>query len=111
MANENYSNEEKTFLIIASLGAIAGFILPLIMWALKKGEFSDYTKKTLADILNFELILLIISVGISVLPIAFFRWILPSVVFIINLVIALRCFAAVKEGKEFIFPINVQLLK
>ena len=105
------SKEEKTFLIIASLGAIAGFILPLIMWVLKKSEFTDYTKKSLTDILNFELLLFIISIGVSLLPIPFFRWILPTVIFIINLIVALRCFSAVREGKEFEFPINVQILK
>ncbi len=105
------SNEEKTFLYVSSLCAITGFIIPLIMWVLKKNEFSEYTKKILTDILNFELILFIIGIAITLLPIPFFRWILPTVVFIINLIVALRCFAATREGKEFEFPINVQILK
>ena len=105
------TNEEKTFLYVSSLCAITGFIIPLIMWVLKKNEFSDYTKKILTDILNFELILFIIGIAITLLPIPFFRWILPTVVFIINLIVALRCFAAVREVKEFEFPINVQILK
>ncbi len=105
----NTENEEKTFLVVSSLGAIAGFILPLIMWILKKEEFSDYTKKFLADMLNFELLLLIISIGLTLVP--FIRWIAGMVLFIVNLIVALRCFAAVRERKEYNFPLYIQLIK
>ena len=109
IAMSNTENEEKTFLIVASLGAIAGFILPLIMWVLKKEEFSDYTKKFLADILNFELLLLIISIGLGFVP--FIRWLAAPILFILNLVVVLRCFSAIRERKEYNFPLYIQLVK
>ena len=103
------SNEEKTFLTIASLGAIVGIVLPLIMWALKKDSFSEYTKNFLASVVNFELVMLIICIGIGLIPFA--RNIVSLVIFIFNLIVALKAFSAVQEKKEYAFPINVQIIK
>ena len=79
------------------------------MWALKKDEFSDYTKKFLVDILNFELVLLIANILLALVPVV--RWFAGAVIFVINLVIALRCFSATKDQKEYSFPINISLIK
>ncbi|MBQ3311303.1 DUF4870 domain-containing protein [bacterium] len=103
------SSEEKTFLAIASLGAIVGFVLPLIMWALKKEEFSEYTKTFLLDVLNFEFVLFIISIVLVLIPIL--GWLVNLGLFVFNLLVALNAFSAVQEQKEYSFPIKYQLVK
>ena len=102
-------NEENVFLAVASLGAILGFIIPLIMWILKKSEFSDYTKKFLTDILNFELVLFIIVFALGFVPVL--GHLASLILFIINLIIAIRCFSATQSRSEYSLPINVQLIK
>ncbi|MBQ3642656.1 DUF4870 domain-containing protein [bacterium] len=109
MANPEQNNEENSFLTIASLGAIIGFIIPLIMWALKKDNFSDYTKKFLKDILNFELVLFIIVILLGWIPLI--GQLLCLVIFVANLIIAINCCNATKEKKDYSLPINIQLIK
>lgn len=109
MKEKIMENEESNFLTLASLGAIFGFIIPLIMWILRKEEFSDYTKKMLVDLLNFELIIFIIFVVLTFIPIL--GWIAEFAVAIFNLIVALRCFSATRERKEFAFPFNVTIIK
>ena len=101
-------SDEKVFLTVSSLGAIFGFIIPLIIWALKKDNFSDYTKNFLTDILNFELILLIISLILMFIP---FLGLLSIVLFVFNLIIALRAFSAAQTKTEYSFPIKYRLIK
>ena len=102
-------SDEKVFLTVSSLGAIVGFVIPLIMWALKKDDFSDYTKRFLVDILNFELILFIIGIILSLIPIL--GWLVNVGVFIFNLIVALKAFSATQTRAEYSFPIKYQLIK
>jgi len=101
-------NDEKVFLTVSSLGAIVGFVIPLIMWALKKDDFSDYTKNFLVDILNFELILLIISVILYFIPIL--GWLANAGLFIFNLIVVLKAFSAAQNRAEYKFPIDYKIL-
>ena len=103
------SSEEKMFLTIASLGAIAGFIIPLIMWAMKKDNFSEYTNTFLLKLLNFELVIFIVCVLFCWIPIL--GWILSLFIFIWNLIISLNAFSATQSQKEYKFPIALQLVK
>ena len=102
-------NEESNFLTIASLGAIFGFIIPLIMWALRREEFSDYTKKMLIDLLNFELVVFIALIVLTFIPVL--GWIAEFAVSIFNIIVAIRCYSATRERKEFAFPFNVTIIK
>jgi len=108
MENEELYNE-KTFLSVSSLGAIIGFFIPLIMWLLKKDDFSDYAKKFLTDVLNFELVIFIILFCLSAVPIP--HRFINIAIFIFNMIIALRCFSAAREQREYKLPINIQLIK
>ncbi len=109
MSDMSIEKEEKLFTAISSVGAIFGFIIPLIMWVLKKTDYSDYTKKFLLNVLNFELLVLIISIVLGLIPIL--GWIMYVGLFIFNLVVALRAFSASREQKEYEFPIKVQFVK
>ena len=102
-------SDEKVFLTVSSLGAIVGFVIPLIMWALKKEEFSDYTRKFLVGILNFELVLLIISLILTFIPVL--GWLVNVGVFIFNLIVVLRAFSATQSRAEYSFPISYQIIQ
>ena len=102
-------DEEQSFMTIAGLGAIIGFIVPLIMWIMQKKDFSNYAKKYLLDILNFEIFMFILVFAVSFVP--FFRHLIYTCLFIFNLIVALRAFSASREKKEYSFPIKVKFVK
>ena len=105
--DENTQKDEQGFMAIASLGAIFGIVIPLIMWVLKKDNFSEYTKNFLTDIVNFELILTIIGIVSGFIPVGF---IIAPIVWIVNLVIVLRCYSASKVFQPYSFPFNVKII-
>ena len=107
MANPQ-NNEESSILAMASLGAIFYFPIPLIMWLLKKDTFSDYTKNFLTDLLNFEIVVGIISIVLTFVP--YFSLIASPIVFFVNLIISIRCYTATKERAPYSFPVNVKLI-
>ncbi len=121
MSDSETNNDEKLFLTVATLGAIFGFVIPLIMWILKKENFSEYAKKLLLDLLNFELIMLIITLllffilplceSVPILKLAIVNNLVRTCLFIFNLVVVLRVYSASQEQKEYSFPINIQLIK
>lgn len=107
MAETN--SEEKVFLTLSAIGGIFGFIIPLIMWVLKKDEFSDYTKTFLTDILNFEIVLLIICIALTFVPVI--GWLANMGLWLFNLIIMLRLLSASQEQKEYSLPIKYQIIK
>jgi len=100
---------ERVFLTISIIGAIIGFIIPLIMWGLKKEEFSSYTKKYLTDVLNFELFILILSVILMFVPVL--GYFLHILLFIFNLIVVIKAYPASQEEKPYSFPIKVKFVK
>lgn len=108
MADERTS-EEKLLIALSGLGAILGFVLPLVAYVLKKDSFSEYTKKYLTDVLNFEIIILIISIILAFIPIL--GWIASLGLCLFNLIVVLRAFIAAQEGKEYDFVIKYQIIK
>ncbi|MCR5265564.1 MAG: DUF4870 domain-containing protein [Cyanobacteria bacterium RUI128] len=106
---EGTASEEKLFVTLSAIGAIFGFVLPLVLWILKREEFSEYTKQFLKDVLNFELVLLIISMVLCFIPVL--GWIANMALFVVNLIVVLRVFVAAQEQKEYSFPIKYQFIK
>ena len=105
----NELNDEKNFLKISTIGAIIGFIIPLVMWALKKDDFSDYAKDFLKKTLNFELFLFIIGFLFCWIPLL--GWLFGMFLFITNLIISLNAFSAVQDNREYDYPVRLQLVK
>lgn len=100
---------ERVFLTVSIIGAIIGFIIPLVMWGIKKEEFSPYAKKYLTDVLNFELFMLILSVILMFVPI--FGYFLHILLFVFNLIVVIRAYPASQEEKPYSFPIKVKFIK
>ncbi len=120
MTNENNENQQqsqpeqnsdnKTMMTISIIGAIlTGFLVPLIIWAIKKDSFSPEYKKASTDILNFELVLFIGCIIINFIPILGF---LASLgIWVFNLIVCIQALSAVSSGKEYKYPIGLQLIK
>ena len=107
---ENDLTKEKNFATIAAIGAIITyFLLPLVIWLLKEDTFSEYTKKFLTDLLNFEIVIFIIYFVMWFIPLL--GWLANIVLFVFNLIVAVKAYSASQEFKEYKFPIDVQLLK
>ncbi len=111
MTNEvkNVNLNEKNLLSLATLGAIVGFIIPLIVWAWKKDEVSAYGRRFLTATVNFELTMLIVYFIAGLIPLL--NGLLVSVIFIFNLVVCIIAFSAASNHKEYKFPISFNLLK
>lgn len=100
-------NKSLLFLTtILSLIPCMGFIILLVVWFTKKdtlvGEERDYLK----NLTNFELLMFIISIVCgAVLPI------LLGLVGIFTLVVIILATISVYNGKNYKFPINLEMLK
>ena len=109
MADE-FNKDEQGYMAIASLGAIFGIVIPLIMWILKKENFSEYTKNFLTDLLNFELIVTIIGFVVGLTPGVILSLSIGTVIWFVNLVIALRCYADTRARLPYSFPFNIRII-
>lgn len=105
------SSDERLFAIFAHLGTIiGGFLVPLIIWIVKKDDskFVDYHGK---EALNFQITIFIgyvigffltfLLVGILVI---FACWIL-------SLVCAIMAALKANESKPYRYPINWRIIK
>ncbi|MBR7158766.1 MAG: DUF4870 domain-containing protein [Alphaproteobacteria bacterium] len=101
--------EEKNLLTACTLGSIIGFIVPLVIWILKKDTVSVYARKFMTSMLNFELTILIFWFVAGLIPLL--GGLLMSVLFIFNLIICIIAFNAASNHKEYKFPIIFNLLK
>ncbi len=111
MANEiKISNDEEAkLLMISTLGAILGFIIPLIVWVIKKEKVSVYSRNFMTSIVNFELTIFIFSFIAGLIP--FLGSLLISILFIFNLIISIIAFNSASNHKEYKFPISFNFLK
>ena len=107
---EEFNKDEQGYMAIASLGAIFGPIIPAVMWILKRNNFSDYAKGFLADMLNFELIVTIIGFVIGLTPGFIMSLSIGAVIWFVNLVISLRCYADTRARLPYSFPFNIRIV-
>lgn len=111
MSNEqNQVTNEKALLIAGTLGSIfLGFLMPLLIWLVKKDDLSFYGKEMMRGMLNFELTIFIASVVLALIP--FIGKLLLAFIPLINAVIPILAFIAVMSHKEYKFPFSYEFIK
>lgn len=114
------TKEEKTFVVLCHLGVFASFILPLaniivplIIWLYKRDE-SDFINDQGKEVINFQLSLLLIAlglvsllftiVGLTPAVIGFFA--LGAISLIFPIVGAIKA----NDGIYFRYPINFKII-
>ncbi len=89
-------------LMFGALGAIIlGFIAPLIVW-LNKDNLTPDEKSITAALFNFEISLFIVCILINLIPLL--GQLVCLVLWVVNVIYALKAFICVREHKPFNAP-------
>lgn len=102
--------DERNLALLSHLGgAFFGFIVPLIVWLIKKEE-SRYLDDQAKEALNFQLTLLIVHlVGAATICFTFF--IINFAAYVIDIVFGIMAAMAVSKGEVYRYPLNIRFIK
>lgn len=96
-------------MMFGTLGVIIlGFIAPLIVW-LSKENLTPDERSIMAALFNFEISLLIVCVVINLIPLL--GQLIFLILYVVNIIYALKAFAAVREHKPFAAPTVYEFVK
>ena len=99
--------DERNMAMFALLGGgILGFIVPLIIFLIKKDE-SPFVRDQAAHSLNFQLLLLIGYVISSVLMIVLIGYLFWFALWVTSIVLGIMGGMAANRGEWYRFPFNV----
>ena len=102
------SKDDRTMAMLCHLlGIVLGFIGPLIIWLIKKDE-SPFIDDQGKEALNFQLALLIVSLGLSVTCIGL---VLLPVVLVYAIIYCVIGGMAANGGETFRYPLTIRLIK
>jgi len=102
------SPDERNMAMFALLGGgILGFIVPLIIFLIKKDE-SPFVRDQAAHSLNFQLLLLIGYVISSVLMIVLIGYLFWFALWVTSIVLGIMGGMAANRGEWYRFPFNVK---
>lgn len=111
------NKDDRTWAMLCHLSALAGFIVPfgsvlgpLIIWLIKKDEMpivDEHGKKAL----NFQITVAIAYLVCILLMFAVIGLILLPIVAIFSLVMVIIASIKANEGKEFNYPLSLNLIK
>ena len=111
------NKDERTWAMLCHLSAFAGFIVPfgsiigpLIIWLIKKDEMqmvNEHGKKAL----NFQITMAIAYIICFVLMFVVIGVILLPIVAIFAFVVVVLASIKANEGKDFNYPLSLNLIK
>lgn len=105
------TSDEKLFAIFAHLGTIiGGFLVPLIIWIVKKDEspFVDYHAK---EALNFQITVFLGYVVGGILSIVLIGVFVILACWILSVVCAIMAAVKANEGKPYRYPVSWRIIK
>jgi len=114
---EPLSKDEKTWAMLCHLSAVAGFVIPfgsilgpLVVWLIKKDEMPivDLHGKKL---LNFQITMAIAYFVCFLLVFAVIGLVLLPLVAIFSFIMVVLASIKANEGKEFNYPLSLNLIK
>jgi uncharacterized Tic20 family protein len=91
-------------------GGIFGWLVPLIIWLIKKDE-SPFVRQQALAALNFQLVLLIVYVVSAVLMIVILGYLTWLAAWIFAVVMGVQAGQAANRGELFKYPFNVTWVK
>ncbi|GAB3711045.1 DUF4870 domain-containing protein [Nocardiopsis oceani] len=105
------NQEERTFALLTHLsGIILGFVVPLVMYLIKKDE-SPFLRDQAAQALNFQLLLLIGYVIAIPLSFIFIGTILSFALWVCAIVFGIMGGMASNRGEWYRYPVDVGWVK
>lgn len=113
----NSLKEDKDFLFWMHLSQLlnlvtgfGGFIVPLVLWLLKKDEIAnvDYEGK---EIINFQISLLLYTIGSVILIIFLVGFVFLGFILIVSIVTPILQAQKSKRGEQVRYPLTIRFIK
>ena len=108
---EGPSNEDRQLAMFCHLGGIiGGFIVPLIIWLVKKDQsrYIDYHGK---EALNFQLTMLIAWVVGVVTACFVIGYLIILAAWVLTIVFCIMGAVAANKGEAYRYPFNIRMIK
>lgn len=105
------SSDARTMAMVAHLlGALFGFLGPLIIWLIKKDE-DEFVDDQGKEALNFQLTLLIGWVISFVLSWVCIGFLLIPIVFLAQIIFGILGAMAANKGERYRYPFSIRMIK
>jgi uncharacterized Tic20 family protein len=112
------TENERTWAMLAHLSALAGLVVPLIgivlgplaVWLVKRDE-SEFVGEHAKEALNFNISVLLGAIACLLLMLVFVGFLLGIALFIAWLVMTLIAAIKASEGRTYLYPISLRLVK
>jgi len=103
-------NQDKNLAMACHLLGLLGFLGPLVIWLIKKDESATVSQHG-KEALNFQLSILIYSVGAWLTAFILIGFLLMPAVAIFNLVMIIIAAIKTSNGEDFKYPLCLRLIK
>lgn len=103
-------NDNKNLAMACHLLGLLGFLGPLVIWLIKKDESATVNQHG-KEALNFQISILIYSVGAWVSAFILIGFLLMPAVAIFNLVMIIIAAIKASNGEDFKYPLCLRLIK
>jgi uncharacterized protein len=112
MSNSIAQPTDKTLgILVHILGIFFGWLAPLVIYLVKKGEGDTFTIDNAKEALNFQITVFILVIGCMILSFiligAFLIWIVILSNFILSIVAAVKT----SNGVAYRYPMTLRLIK
>jgi len=107
---ETQNSDEKTMLVLALvLPIMVGFLAPLIIYFAMTDKLSETTKEAILAMLNFQIIVVIAYIALSIVPII--GWMCVPLVSLANLIICIIAMVAAVNNTAVKIPMIYEFIK
>ena len=103
------SADDKTMAMIAHLGGIVGFLIPLIIWLIKKDQ-SPFVNDQGKESLNFQITMFIVWMVAIMTSFVLIGFVLIPIAMIGNLVFCILGGLAAQRGEAYRYPVTLRLI-
>jgi uncharacterized Tic20 family protein len=101
--------DDRNMAVLCHLGGIVGFLVPLIIWLIKKDQ-SRFVDDQGKEALNFQLTILIAHL-VSGATVCFTFGALNLAIWILTIVYAILAMSAVQKGEVYRYPLCIRMIQ
>ena len=103
--------DEKNLALLAHIGTLfGGFIVPLIVWLVKKDE-SAFVARHAKESLNFQISLIIYIVASAILMFVLIGIFLVFALALFSMIVVILATVAASQGKDYNYPLCIRFIQ